>query len=588
MSKTNSEPPHILRLPYIKLKQTILHNFAIPLVLIIAFSVRFSLLSSAEKMHFNYIADSRMYADKASLILEGRPLEPVWHQGPLYPYFLAGICSVAGRKSMYPVLFVQMLLGLCCIFLVYTIAIRISSSWATACIAALLLALYQPMIFYEGTILMESLLTFLYLALLWTIIAAEAGDKKRMWLAAGVLAGTAAIGRGNILLFALFYIIFKTMQGFKKNSSKDKKSAYIRLALFVAGTVLAISPLTIRNFMAGNDFAPLAANYGITFYEGNNKFAKGVYMDPPGLNLDKDFTGDKIASFITNRQLKPSEVSRFWIGEAWKEISQQPFRFIRLIGLKAAYYWNRAEIPNTESYSFAKNYSPFYSIPLIGFSIAGIFGLLGIALALRRRGKGFTVLLLFVAAHMTSVVMFFISARYRISVVPVLLIFASMAIVYFFDLLSAKQTKKLVMYGVAVFCAAAVVLFPWKTLNNKIFLASAYNNLGLFYAANKNIDLAQQHYESAISECPRFWKPYNNLGNLYLASGDKEKALSCYYRGLQKGLSEDSSAMFIHTSLGIYYLKSGNADSAKNHFEQAMPYVPYSITMRQLKQELQF
>jgi 4-amino-4-deoxy-L-arabinose transferase-like glycosyltransferase len=561
-------------------------RLVLPFILLIAFVVRLSLLPTAEKMHFNYIADSRMYADKAMLIMEGKQLERVWHQGPLYPYFLAGICSAAGRKSMYPVLFVQMLLGLCSIFLVYAITMRVSGSWVAACIASFLLALYQPMIFYEEMILMESLLTFLYLAFLGTIIMAEMGGKKRMWFTAGLILGIAALGRGSILLFALFYLGFKAIQGIKISSSEGKKAVYIRLALFVAGTVLTVSPLTIRNFIVGRDFVPLAANYGITFYEGNNRFAKGIYMDPPGLNLDQDFTGEKIASFITKRPLKPSEVSRFWMGEAWKDIKQAPFRFVWLLGLKTAYYWNMAEIPNAESYTFAKKHTPFYSIPLIGFPIAGIFGLLGIALAWRRRRKSAAVLLLFVAAHMVSVAMFFIAARYRISVVPVLLIFASMAIVYAVDLFRKKQNKKLAMSGVAAGCAALFVFFPWQGISNQNIIASTYNNMGLFYSANNNVDVARKYYESTIHECPGFWKPYNNLGNLYLARGEKEKALSCYLQGLQKGVPYDSCAMFIHMSLGTYYLKEGNIEEARKHYAQASPYVPYSLMMRQLSNEL--
>jgi tetratricopeptide (TPR) repeat protein len=98
---------------------------------------------------------------------------------------------------------------------------------------------------------------------------------------------------------------------------------------------------------------------------------------------------------------------------------------------------------------------------------------------------------------------------------------------------------------------------------------------------------AQQYFESAIHESPGYWKPYNNLGNLCLARGEKEKALSWYLQGLQKALPHDSSAMFIHMSLGTYYLKEeGNIEEARKHYALALPYVPYSLMMRQLRDEL--
>jgi 4-amino-4-deoxy-L-arabinose transferase-like glycosyltransferase len=547
--------------------------------------IRFPLLPAAEKMHFNYIADSRMYADHALQILQGNQPDGLYHQGPLYPYFLAGICLVAGRNTMLPVLFVQMLLGLCSIFLVYKITHKISGSRVTASIAALLLSLYQPMIFYEEMILMESLLTFLYLVLLWVIIKAKESGRKRLWFVSGIIIGIAAIGRGSILLFAMFFIIANLLQC-RLLASSEKKIVYVRLMLFISGALLAICPLAIRNYVNSQEFIPLASNYGITFFEGNNRLAKGVYMDPPGLNIDQDFTGQAIASFIAARPLKKSEVSNFWMCEAWQEIKKNPVHFVKLLGLKLAYYWNRAEIPNAESYSYAKNYNSFLSIPLIGFSVAGIFGLIGIAFALKERWKSTRILQLFVFSHMLSVAIFFNAARYRISVIPALLVFASMAITYGFVLLRKKEIKKLLAYAMIAICASFIVLLPWKALDNNVFLATAYNNLGLFYSANNNKVKARQFYEKALNVYPAYWKPYNNLGNLCVDNNEKEKALKYYLQGLKAGLLNDSSAMIIHISIGNLFLKEGNIIEAKNHYAQALPYAPYSIMLRQLAREL--
>jgi 4-amino-4-deoxy-L-arabinose transferase-like glycosyltransferase len=561
--------------------------FILPAILLIAFVIRVSLIPSAEKMPFNYMSDSRMYADKAMLILDGKETEAVSHQGPLYPYFIAGICAIAGRSSMRPVLVVQMLLALCAIFLVYSIALRFTNSWPTACLAAFLLALYQPMIFYEQMILMESLLAFLYLIIIWLLLKAQAEGKKWLWFASGALIGIAALGRGTVLLFALLLIIATVLKS-TPLPWPEKKSLYVRLLVFTLGIMAALSPLTIRNYSHGKEFVPLAANFGITFYEGNNRFSKGMYMDPPGLNINQDFTGEKIAAYLAGRPLKPSEVSRFWTGEAWRDIKGDPMLFVKLLGLKAAYYCNAAEIPNAESYAYASTYASFYSIPLFGFPIAGIFGAIGIAFALQKRRKGHATLLLFMAAHAVSVVMFFVTARYRISVVPIVLIFASMAIVRIYDLYKEKRSGMLAILGLAGIGAGLGVFFPWPRLDGHRFLASTHTNLGFYFAQNQNADAARQYYETAIKECPVFWKSYNNLGNLYSAEGEKENALKCYFQGLKKGLPDDSCAMFIHMSLGVFYLKEGTIDEARKNFAIASPFVPYSLMVRQVGKELKF
>lgn len=561
--------------------------FVLPLILFIAFIVRVSLIPAAEKMHFNYMSDSRMYADKAMLVLDGKQAQSISHQGPLYPYFIAGICSLSGRSSILPVLVVQMFLALCAIFLVYVIAMRVSGSWSTACLAALLLALYQPMIFYEQMILMESLLTFLYLVVIWLLLKAEAENKKLTWFAAGLIIGLAALARGSILLFALMFLAVAALKSVSI-TWPEKRFLYTRLTIFAIGILLALSPLTVRNYIYGKEFVPLAANFGITFYEGNNRFSKGMYMDPPGLDINEDFTGETIASFLTGRQLKPSEVSRFWMGEAWKDIKSGPLRFVKLLGLKTAYYWNAAEIPNAESYRYAKNYATFYSIPLFRFPVAGIFGLTGMALALGKRRKRQPTLLLFVAAHAVSVIMFFVTARYRISVVPILLIFSSLAIGRIYELYKEKQNSALAKLGLVAAGAALLAFFPWPHLDGHRFLASTYTNLGSFFSQNQNTDAARQSYEIALSECPVFWKPYNNLGNMYLAGGEKEKALKYYFQGLKKGLPDDSLAMFIHMSIGVLYFKEGNTEEARLHFALASPFVPYSIMVRKLGKVLNF
>jgi tetratricopeptide (TPR) repeat protein len=318
-------------------------------------------------------------------------------------------------------------------------------------------------------------------------------------------------------------------------------------------------------------------------------------MDPPGLDLNDDFTGAKIAEYITGRPLKPSAVSRFWMRESWKDIQRDPLRYIGLFGVKIAYYLNRAEIPNAESYLLAKNYSPFYSIPLVGFPIAGIFGLVGIALTIRRRTTGSTahgydngasLLLLFMLGHLISTAMFFIAARYRISAVPVLLVFASMALVRAFDDARKKSRKDMARFAAVAAIAAIVVFFPWKNINDRVSRASAFNNLGLFFRANGNVATARQCYDSAIRDYPGYWRAYANLANLSLAGGERENALSWYVEGLKNGLSDDSCAMAIHMNIGALLLKDGNTEEAKRHFALAYPYVSYSLTMRRIKDEL--
>ena len=151
-----------------------------------------------------------------------------------------------------------------------------------------------------------------------------------------------------------------------------------------------------------------------------------------------------------------------------------------------------------------------------------------------------------------------------------------------------KRNSTLAKLGLVAAGAAIVVFFPWPRLDGHRFLASTHTNLGSFFSQNQNADAARQYYEMAIKECPVFWKPYNNLGNLYVSGGEKEKALQQYSQGLRKGLADDSCAMFIHTSIGALLYNEGNIEEARRHFALASPYVPYSLMVRKLGKALNF
>ena len=54
------------------------------------------------------------------------------------------------------------------------------------------------------------------------------------------------------------------------------------LCIWIGTALLVIAPVTLRNYVKGNDLVLSAANAGITFYSSNNPRATGQYMDPPG------------------------------------------------------------------------------------------------------------------------------------------------------------------------------------------------------------------------------------------------------------------------------------------------------------------
>ena len=111
------------------------------------------------------IGDGKQYDAWAQQIAGGQWIgTEVFYQTPLYPYFLAVIFKVAGH-SLLTVRMIQALLGAAACVLLGLVARRFFNQ-AVAIVAAAMLAIYPPAIFFDGLIQKSSLDLFLMCALL--------------------------------------------------------------------------------------------------------------------------------------------------------------------------------------------------------------------------------------------------------------------------------------------------------------------------------------------------------------------------------------------------------------------------------------
>src|SRR5262245_26819080 len=126
----------------------------------------------------------------------------VFPQDPLYAYALAAFYRAFGF-AYDAVRAVQAALGAATALLVWALARR-QVGGGIAFMCGLLAALYQPLVFYEATLLREPLATFLMAgALLAVSAAASAQRRARSWAAAslaGVLLGAAVVTRSHLAL----------------------------------------------------------------------------------------------------------------------------------------------------------------------------------------------------------------------------------------------------------------------------------------------------------------------------------------------------------------------------------------------------
>jgi tetratricopeptide (TPR) repeat protein len=562
------------------------------IIIFVGLCLRLSFVSTASKIPFNFLSDSSQYLSWAKHIISGKDFIDVYHQSPLYPFFLAFVFSLFGL-SIQHALTVQAILGAISCFLVFWLSIKIFKNQWMGIISAFLMAIYGPAIFYNGMLLMATLVTFINLIFLLVLLKALEDNKKWIWAMAGLILGLSALARATVLLFFPFLMIFLIGKAWyeytqKKENSKIDKIPFLchqclyPLSIFLLCAFLVILPVTLRNYVKGKDLVLVAANAGITFYEGNNPWATGQYMDPPGLDLGEDFNGGKIASYYEKRSLRPSEISNFWFRESWRFIKDNPFQYLKLLGKKLAYFWNRYEIPNAENIYFAKQYSEILRLPLLSFLLVGSLGLLGIMMALHKRVPHVLIILLFLFSHMTANVLFFITARYRLPVTPILIIFMAYFILSMKKEILDKGSLWIFSWigiGILVF---TFVLFPWKGLNPKNDYASSYGNIGILFHLTGNPQKAIRYFQMSIEHDPTHVKSYNNIGGVYYAMGNREEAMKYWKMGLER----DPQSPLIHQNLGNMYKREGQSEKAKNTLKITAARMPYSIKIKEFEDEM--
>ena len=326
--------------------------------------------------------DSVEYVDRAREILAGQ----FWGQGvyfhsaPLYPYFLALVLGPGSATGLWWVRVVQALLSGVTAGLLALTARRLFGA-AAGVATAVLAVLYAPFLFYAGELL-EITLTLFFLALMAWVLARETLGWAHL-LGAGLCLGAASLGKPNLLILLPVILVWL---GFLR--TRPAAWPWRRGLVFVAGVLVLVAPITLRNRIVGDDWVLISSNGGINLFIGNNPASSGGFQVPTAMQYDLETSSQRVASEALKRPVKPSEASRFWTGRAWAFFTKRPGQAARLIARKAGLLIGAYEIPNHFNIYFFREYlAPTLRWPLVWYTLVLPFGVLGMIFGLRRNGR---------------------------------------------------------------------------------------------------------------------------------------------------------------------------------------------------------
>ena len=355
---------------------------------------------------------------------------------PIYPLLIGGVFRVFG---VYSAASAFVLLALNCVFSALT-ALAIWEIAARCCglrvarWAAWIWALDPAAMQYAIRWIWETSLTTALFA--WLLVLAlrmrnitplgpdpgertnpSAAHTLRRWALFGIAWGIIALANSTLLLFLPVCGIWLLLDP-AQSSRTGLTGAVVATILFLA----CVAPWTLRNWRAFHAWIPLRGNFGAELYMGDGPGSNGFLRtyEHPHMDLRQLHLYDQLGE-VRYVALRGTLAKVY--------IHQHPAHFVWVVAKRVYFFW--AGVPSDQRF-----------LPetgrLLNFEFASVAGLLGLALAIRRRIPAarllaWAVLLLPVPYYLVTV-----HARFRHPLEPILCIFG----VFLFQSATSRAGEK--------------------------------------------------------------------------------------------------------------------------------------------------
>ena len=562
--------------------------------------------------------DMHFYDDWAQRILTGQLTDHLAFYGlPGYAYLLAGLYKLSGYGPFVPAL-LQSVLDAGTAVLIYKISVAAlpNTDRRRAQIAGLIAAagwaFFVPAQTYSAVLMPTAWFIFAFWFILWRVIGSKNAPKGLEALLLGLLVGLTATAIATILFLIplLVSAIVRKPAIFTHSQFRTRIGA---IALLFLGAAAGTSPCWIHNCLIAHDRVFLSAHSGINFWVGNNPSANGYPRFPPGLRAGQAaMLQDSIdaAESAAGRSLKRGEVSHYWSAKARDYIERDPAAWLRLLALKLRTFWSAFQYDDLSIITILREQR--VTFPGIYFGLVAAFALPAMILGWKTAPAGRWVTSA-IGLQMLALLPVFTTERYRLPVVPGLLVFAAFGLVTLFTHVAAGKFRQALSYIVLLAVSSAFISWPqrdpslwaldaynsgWQALESNN-LALAEKKLAVAYAyvpdnsetlfALGNLRLAQQKadnavafYRAVLAIDPKHKGALNNLGVIAFDARDYANAETWFRRAAQI----DPANAKTHFLLAKTFLGEGNRNAAQTEIDAALRLKPDQLEFRALSEEI--
>jgi tetratricopeptide (TPR) repeat protein len=464
-------------------------------------------------------------------------------------------------------------------------------------VSGLMLALYGPAVFFDGIIQKTSLGCVLTCGLLACLTwrARRQGLARAVTL--GVVSAALILTRENALVWLPILALWAALtSGIDEpgvmagrtchtDSIENGKRGRVRtgglvrrLASFVLGVSLVLGPVGLRNWHVSGEWSVSTFQAGPNFYIGNHHGASGLYEplirghETPAFER-RDATA--LAVGALGRELSARDVSAYWMSRALSDMRSDPASWLDLMARKWLLVWNRYEVSDVESLHVYAGFSVTLGVLTSLWHFGLLCPLAGVGLWVTWRDRHrlwvYYALILSMAG---SVALFYVLARYRFPLVPLLIPFAAAGCVHSWDLAKRGGMRKLLVMAVVGTLVAAVV--NWPLVDKRRLDGLGWMNLGVSVAKGGDLDTATGYFRRAVTEYPESAEANNNLAMALAMQGAYAQAIP-YYEAV---VAIDSSLMGVAYNYGVALERVGRQFDALEQYQRAAELDPSDAEAR--------
>jgi 4-amino-4-deoxy-L-arabinose transferase-like glycosyltransferase len=508
------------------------------------------------------IIDSASYDQHARLLVEkGIFYQRFFWQGFLYPFFLAAVYSLT-NGSMLAARLMQIALGSLLCAGVFHLGAKLFDR-RTGVVAGVAAALYGPLVFYDAELLDTGLSALWAVALLLLVLRARDAKGVRTAAIVGVCGGLSVVTRATFLPYLVVACGWLLLDWRRRGARPALVAA--RGGLMLAGFLAVALPVAQLCYEATGDFNFLSESGPINLYIGNNPERDRTIMIRPGEEW-RELTRLPAVKGSSSDSEDRNLFTRLFLDY----VRARPADFAKGLAEKSAQFVSSRELPRNEDMYAARRYSRLLSA--LTWKAGGFgfpFGLL-LPLALVgvvRYAKRIPVPIYgFLLLYPAAIVGVFVSGRYRMPIVPILIVPAAAGARYCVDTVRARAWRRAAAIAAAA-CAVAVatsVAGPFA-VEKFDYEAEMHTIVGFELMKQNRAREALAEFSEALRLEPNDSDAHKYIG--IIMSGERRHGEAEVH--LRKALESKPDSYLIRYYLAIALLNQGKREEARGYLAEA-------------------